>query len=377
MFYKRSYQLIDSHMHICGYNGGNLPELLHGTHAIKERAGLAAASVAALSGAGYNCANQNALCILFKALYPENYAYAGFDHFVAVIGSNRSPNGRAEQLKRFMEIGFDGIKIIDSKPTARKLIGHGLNAPEYKEFFAYLEKNSVPVLWHVADPEEFWDVAQCSQDVIDSGWCYADSSYLSKEALMGEAQEVLEAFPKLNVVFAHLYFMSADILAADAFMQRFPNVKLDVTPGIEMYYNFAKRPMEWKEFFIKYSGRILLGSDNGWGDEDSPAQKVAEGCRHIMFLDAFFSTDNIVTTWDGIPIKGIALPERVQEAMYCRNFMEMQGGRPPKAVNTKLAVEYVKDLIGGMHKFGSIPDETLRQTEQALQMLKELQRHLI
>jgi len=370
MFYERKYQIIDSHMHICGYNKGDLPGILKGIREIKERAGLAAINVAALPGGGPDRASQNALCILFKALYPDSYAYAGIEHFIP--GIDRSPEGRREQLEQYMEMGFDGVKLIDGKPTARKLIGHGLNTPGYAEFFDYAEKHAIPILWHVADPEENWDPALCSQDVIDSGWSYTDGSFLSKEALMRETEDVLEAHPNLNVVFAHLYFMSADIKAAGAFMRRFPNVKLDVTPGIEMYYNFDKQRVPWFYFFSEYQNRILLGTDNGWGDHESPAQKVADGCRHILFLDAFFTTKDVISTWDARQIRGLELPGNVWESMCYNNFMEMQGGNPPKKVNIKMAADYIRDVYERMKRSANLPETTIYLAWYAMQLINEL-----
>ena len=44
-------------------------------------------------------------------------------------------------------------------------------------------------------------------------------------------------------------------------MDKWENVTFDLTPGTEMFFNFNDKADEWKKFFLKYSDRILYGSD--------------------------------------------------------------------------------------------------------------------
>lgn len=369
MFQRQKLKMIDSHVHIRVHYDDNLEEVLAAKEEIRRQMGLTAINVASVPGWDTNSAGQNLLCILFKALYPHNYAYAGLDHYVRSI--DKSGQGRLEQLEMFMQMGFDGIKCIEYKPTARKLIGKGFNTPDYRAFFAYLEKHGIPILWHVADPEENWRAELCSDDVKKNGWCYDGGGFLSKEELMEEVEEVLAAFPSLRVVFAHLCFLSADADQASRFMNRYPNVRLDITPGIEMYYNFSNSRPRWREFFVEYSNRILLGTDNGWGDE-SAAQKVINGCGNLSFLDAFFSTDNPIYTWEGKTVKGLALSEDVLRRLYADNFMDMQYGRPPRALDLKAAADYADALSQSISEQEDISPAYRRQARQAADMLSKL-----
>jgi hypothetical protein len=68
----------------------------------------------------------------------------------------------------------------------------------YDSFFAMLEKQMVPVLYHVADPEEFWDPEKAPSWAKEHGWYYGDGSYPSKEQLYTEAESVLKKFPGLK-----------------------------------------------------------------------------------------------------------------------------------------------------------------------------------
>ena len=47
-----------------------------------------------------------------------------------------------------------------------------------------------------------------------------------------------------------------------AMFDRYPNMRVDITPGREMYDDFSVNPERTREFFEKNQGRIMLGTDN-------------------------------------------------------------------------------------------------------------------
>ena len=72
--------------------------------------------------------------------------------------------------------------------------------------------------------------------------------------------------------------MADDIDRADALLSAHPKVKLDLTPGSEMYYHFSRDPDAWSDFFNRYNERILFGSDSdNW---DCP--KKIEDCEQCF-----------------------------------------------------------------------------------------------
>ncbi|HBM79834.1 MAG TPA: hypothetical protein DD426_03195 [Clostridiaceae bacterium] len=140
------------------------------------------------------------------------------------------------------------------------------------------------MLWHVGDPQDNWIKEKCSEYVIQAGWCYADSSYVSLEQLYSEVDNVLNRFPNIKAVFAHFYFLSTDIERAAAFMDKHSSAYFDITPGREMIANFSANRYNWHDFFIHYQDRIIFGTDNGWGDDLSPAEKVISAYNTVIFF---------------------------------------------------------------------------------------------
>lgn len=357
-------EILDSHIHIRGYH--DLASTLGIMERIAEIEHLKGWSVLSLSGWDRDSAAQNALCITCKALYPGCRAYAGLDHFRS--GLDRSPEGRLEQAKTFLAMGFDGLKLIESKPSSRKLLPEGLNSATYEPMFEYLEREQIPITWHVADPEENWDESKCDQYAKEHGWFYGDGTHLSLQEIYAEVFEVLERHPNLNVTFAHFFFLSKNRKEAERLLERYPNVCLDFTPGQEMFYNFDKDYEGWRDFFLRRSGRLILGTDNGWGDEPTPDEKVTGGCSNLEILRTYFTSSGPVKVWNGV-LRGMALPEAALSRIFSENYERIT--RKARPVDVETALSYCRELLAGIRGMGIRP-EASGQLEECIQILESL-----
>ncbi len=74
---------------------------------------------------------------------------------------------------------------------------------------------------------------------------------------------MLDKHPRLNATLAHFFFLSEYRDRVEEILEKYPNVKFDLTPGWEMYIAFSKDTEGWHDFFEKYSERILFGTDSG------------------------------------------------------------------------------------------------------------------
>jgi len=357
--------LLDSHVHIRGFSD-DLTENLALHEELRINANMEAVNVLSLPQWGPEDAYQNVICLLFKALYPHNYCYFGFDYFLDDL--DISPDARLEQVKAFMAMGFDGMKVIEGKPSHRKMLGRSFLAGEFSKAFAYLEEHNTPILWHVADPEEMWDRSKCNDYVIQMGWCYDSPEFMSKEEHINEALDMLNRFPNLNVTFAHFMFSAFNIDIARDVMEQYPKVCFDVTPGIEMYEGFDRSPTEWREFFIKYQDRIVFGTDNGWGDTETPEQKVINGISNINFIKDFLSTTEVVEGYNKVPVKGFALPTDVLEKIYYSNFKRRKNSTP-NTINAAGALKYAEELLKKIKNSDKQPEYAKKRAEGAYEML--------
>jgi predicted TIM-barrel fold metal-dependent hydrolase len=223
---------------------------------------------------------------------------------------------------------------------------------------------------HIADPEESWDTDKSSIFAKQNGWFYGDRTYVEKEQLYDEVERVLTKFPELNITFAHFHFLSADIERAGDYLDRWPNVYFDLTPGSEMYTNFSKYPDKWHDFFMKYQDRIIFGTDNGWGTETPHEHKVIEAEEKVDWMRRFLETgDTFVNAW-GMKITGIALKKEALEKIYATNYLRFVGNKP-KEVNLGLACEYSNEMKERFSRF-IVEDRRTKQLNEVYRKFTEL-----
>ena len=101
---------------------------------------------------------------------------------------------------------------------------------------------------------------------------------------------VLARHPRLRIVFAHFFFMSAQLDRLSGILDRYENVSVDLTPGIEMYENFSAAPERARAFFVRYADRIIYGTDIGGRcvlmGEDKAFDEAENLRRRLAEMDA-------------------------------------------------------------------------------------------
>ena len=253
--------------------------------------------------------------------------------------------------KFLQKMGADGIKIIEGKPNLRK----GLPIPDFDKkvwdpFWKYCEESNFPILMHLNDPEEFWDINKVPSWAKEQGWSY-DKTYVNNEDQYHQMLTVLRRHPNLKIIFAHFFFMSHQLERLGKILDEFPNVMIDLTPGIEMYTNFQDDIEPTRVFFIKYQNRIIYGTDIGaravLGNQKIDANeclKRAELVRKFLELDQVevHPDGAFVPTGKAMKIKGLKLDEESLDKIYYSNFVNFVG--PIKKINPQLVVKEAKRL---------------------------------
>jgi predicted TIM-barrel fold metal-dependent hydrolase len=264
-------------------------------------------------------------------------------------------------VEGFSEIGCDGIKMIEGKPTSRQRMDIPVTGAYYADYWACVEEKQVPVVWHVNDPEEFWEPEKLPAWARDRNWGYGPED-VQKEALYAEVDEVLARHPRLKIIFAHFYFLSADLPRARRFFDAHPSVCFDLTPGIEMLYNLSCDPEESREFFITYADRIVFGTDVMGG------LTLEEGRIRTGIVFRWLESDDTYRVpesadfllgppEDGI-IKGMSLPNEVLRKIYTGNWNRMVA-EEPRALDVAEAIrecEHLADIAERMS--GKTGEET-------------------
>ncbi len=336
-------KIIDSHIHFAHY--GYQESLL----SILDGAGIDKLGVVCTPDEQRLSLVPDALHL--KAAYPERvYLFGGLDISPLFMTPDIAGEVFAHYVDVLLEMGADGIKMIEGKAEMRKRLPiPNFDDPVYAPYWEKMAQTQTPLIFHVNDPEEFWDAEKVPDWARDMGWYYGDGTYVDNEDQYRQVLAVLDRHPDLNVTFAHFFFLSAQLDRLAAYLDRYPNMHVDLTPGIEMYFNFSAQPEKARDFFIQYQDRILYGTDIGaralLSDRAAGIEKE-ESLARVEVVRGFLETEGpFQLSHEGFlfggpeaVFQGIALPEAVLDKIYYQNF-ERFAGITPKPLNPAAIVE--------------------------------------
>jgi len=304
--------------------------------------------------------------LYMKARYPQRfYVFAGLNHAEKLSGGRVRTPSLAEQVDISVQMGCDGLKMIEGKPTARQRMDVPVTDPYFADYWAHVEELDIPIVWHVNDPEEFWDPARIPGWAKAQNWGYGPND-VKKEALYAEVDEVLARHPKLRIVFAHFYFLSADLARARRFFNEHPTVHFDLAPGIELLYNLSRNPDASREFMIECADRIVFGTDL------SSNLTAEQGRFRAGIVFRWLETDDTFRVPKGADfllgppdeglIRGISLPADVLAKIYHDNFGRLAGAEPHALKVEQAIVECERLAITD----GALLNKPAAETEAAL-----------
>ena len=302
--------------------------------------------------------------LAYKHAYPgETYVFTSLD----VSEYMRHPKSVGRRMKAFaarmLRAGCDGIKISEGKPDMRRMLPvPDFDDPVWEPFFAWAERGQIPILWHVNDPEEFWDEARIPAFARERGWFYGKDT-VNNEEQYRQVTTLLARHPKLRIAFAHMFFLSAQLERLAGYMREFPNIRVDLTPGVELYVNLSRAPEAARAFFDEFPSRILFGTDIGARavinrtplDKKESFQRV-KLCRSFLEKRGEFSMETdggFLMGEGGLKLFGLGLPDDMLEAIYHDNFISFAGA-PPRAVKKRRVLAECRRLrfmLGLMKRF--------------------------
>ena len=240
-------------------------------------------------------------------------------------------NEMPKYIERMLDCGFDGVKMIEGKPTDHKAFPiPDFDSPLYDATFAYLENNQIPITWHVNDPEEFWDEEKVPFWAKRNGWFYGDGTFVNNEDQYDQIDRLLQKHPKLVITFAHFYFLSNDLKRLGAMFDKYPNIAVDITPGIELFTNMSDNIEEARAFFNQYSERILYGTDISidLGEIDQlnivDAKTRHDLCHDFLTKERFTlkGDEKGLLGKDDLDLNGLALSENKVSQIESGNFLK-------------------------------------------------------
>ena len=300
-------------------------------------------NVCALSSGAYvtgKCnAAENIRAAIIKANCEGVFAYGGLSYPIYPLRPAEMPEGFAPltQYEELMEIGFDGLKSFENKPSSINALDLPVSDPMYDDFYAAVERDGTHMVWHVADPERNW-----TPEFLASGgnlaWYCGEGRCIPWSEIYDRVYNVLERYPRLSVTFAHFFFLSDKPEKLEELFKKYPNLCVDLTPGTEMYDIFVSDPAFYRDFLIRHDDRILFGTDCTFDSyvemyNDSLAPAVRD----------FVLTDEVVDSIWGLKVRGFKLPEASAKKILSENFLRYH--KEPKPVNKEALWRYIEKYL--------------------------------
>lgn len=268
-------------------------------------------------------ASQNIMAALLKAENKRVFAHGG------LVYTDEPMEGFEPhtQLDEMMKIGFDGVKLLETHPKAKKALGKDFRNKEYELFFKKLEEEQIHILWHVNDPLDYWQ----------EGGAFASADYPSRETVYDEVYQILGQYPNLKITFAHMFYMTTQPHRLEKLLDDYPNVWIDITPGPSNFRNMSEDREYWRGFFAKYCDRIMYGSDFS----------TRGGGYSIPCIYRFLLTDDEFNLKD-MTFHGIKLDREVLDKILYGNFLTRVGSYPREIDKEALScyINKYKGLIG-------------------------------
>lgn len=199
--------------------------------------------------------------------------------------------------------------------------------------FDWCEKQQFPILYHINDPVEFWHWDMLPEWAKEKNNFYGDGTFPRKLTIDEETFGFLRKHPGLKICIPHFFFISDQYGLCCEMLDRYPNLYFDITPGWEMYENFAKDTELWRHFFAKYAHKILFGTDTY---SDHWMETVTCMQRALETTDEFEAFEEHVV--------GLDLDEETLRQIYYRNYYKFVG-RPGKVVDVSMLLEYADTIV--------------------------------
>lgn len=223
-------------------------------------------------------------------------------------------------LRKDISNGTKGIKLW--KNFGLHLKKHNgerlkIDDPELDPIFAECEKAGLIISIHTADPEAFFSPIDEKNERYEEllrhpEWSFYSSEFPTLETVLTERNNRFKRHPKLKFVALHFGEYANDLIKAEELLLNNPNVYVDIAARID---ELGRQPYKAKDFFTKFSDRILFGVD---GPPDRGKLEIYS--RFLETKDEYFDYYPPHKSRKGIwKIYGLGLEKSVLEKIYRKN----------------------------------------------------------
>ncbi len=226
----------------------------------------------------------------------------------------------ADRLTTAVRQGAAGLKLLKDLGLLIRDADGSLISPDDPRFDPVWERAAelgVPVLWHVADPVAFFRPIDETNERWEElfrrpEWSFYGDQFPSHQELIDARNRVIARHPETTFICAHMADIPEDLRKLGSYLDRYPNMHVEISARIA---ELGRQPYTARRFFLKYSDRILFGTDGV-----PPTTELIPHFRFLETWDEYFPyEDNPFPPQGFWNIYGIGLPDEVLRKVYYEN----------------------------------------------------------
>jgi predicted TIM-barrel fold metal-dependent hydrolase len=218
------------------------------------------------------------------------------------------------------------------KPSGEFLL---VDDPIFDPIYRYLTRSERTVLMHIGEPLACWQ--PLDPEDLHYGYysghpewhMYNKPEYPSHSDLIDARDCVLERFPQMRVVGAHLGSLEYDVVEVAKRLDRYPNFAVDTSARTK---DLAYQERDTvRQFMIAYADRVLFGTDLVIR-ESHAALGAQERAARLGRVESVYGREfayyegGQTMTFNRREVRGLDLPAEVLQGFYHDNAAEWYPG---------------------------------------------------
>jgi len=252
---------------------------------------------------------------------PERFqVFGGINWEMWKIYGDEFPEWAAFRLREQVKMGAKGLKVWKS---------FGLYVRDHNGDLVSVDDERLSIIWatagelrlpvviHVADPVAFFDPLDETNErweelCINPDWQFPTPPFPAFRLILDGLANLIKRHPRTTFIGAHVGCYAENLEWVGALMDQCPNFNVDISARIG---ELGRQPYTARRFFLKYSDRILFGSDFG---PDLELYKLAY--RFLETDDEYFNYNVSEVPQQGRwYVYGLYLPDEVLQKVYYLN----------------------------------------------------------